>query len=168
LPVLLYIPLDYPLDKLEKILALASVSQWDGFVIGEYVKMDKGYEVGWKGKKLTIEKIIYIRQFCEERQIIIASGGVHQPKDALDLIQSGANYVQLHSGLIYSGPGLPKRIWWMFMLGGLPGFVAGFSVHWSIGYTNAIHLLPAYFSFALYVFGLILLYPYLMNKGERA
>jgi dihydroorotate dehydrogenase len=34
---------------------------------------------------------------------VIASGGVHEPQDALDLMQAGANYVQLHSGLVYAG-----------------------------------------------------------------
>jgi dihydroorotate dehydrogenase len=57
-----------------------------------------------------------------------------------------------------------RWIWWMFLLGGFPGFLAGFSVHWAIGYTDFFHLLPAYFAFTLYVLGLALLYPYLMKE----
>ncbi|WP_248930410.1 hypothetical protein [Paenibacillus hamazuiensis] len=60
-----------------------------------------------------------------------------------------------------------RWLWWMFLLGGLPGFFAGFSVHAIIGYTDFIHLLPAYFAFAVYVLGLVLLYPY-MVRGKRA
>lgn len=41
---------------------------------------------------------------------LIASGGIHQPQDAADAIQAGATLVQIDTGLIYSGPGLPKRI----------------------------------------------------------
>ncbi|MDF2683801.1 MAG: dihydroorotate dehydrogenase, partial [Brevibacillus sp.] len=42
--------------------------------------------------------------------IIIGSGGIHEPADALHMLSAGADLVQLHSGLVYSGPGLPKRI----------------------------------------------------------
>ncbi|MED4784601.1 dihydroorotate dehydrogenase [Brevibacillus choshinensis] len=41
---------------------------------------------------------------------IIGSGGIHEPADALHMLSAGADLVQLHSGLVYSGPGLPKRI----------------------------------------------------------
>lgn len=41
---------------------------------------------------------------------IIAAGGVHQPADALALMAAGADLIQTDTGLIYSGPGLPKRI----------------------------------------------------------
>ncbi|MGI9166935.1 MAG: hypothetical protein ACR2G5_11235 [Pyrinomonadaceae bacterium] len=42
--------------------------------------------------------------------LIIASGGVHEPQQALDLRAAGADLVQVDSGLVYTGPGLPKRI----------------------------------------------------------
>ena len=58
-----------------------------------------------------------------------------------------------------------RWLWWTLLLGGAPGFYAGFSVHFSIGYTDFRHLLPAIFALLLYVFGLILLYPYLMKKA---
>jgi hypothetical protein len=41
---------------------------------------------------------------------IIGSCGVNEPEDALELLEAGATLVQVHSGLVYSGPGLPKRI----------------------------------------------------------
>ncbi|WP_261381723.1 hypothetical protein [Paenibacillus cremeus] len=56
-----------------------------------------------------------------------------------------------------------RWLWLTFLFGGLPGFVAGFSVHLHIGYTDFVHLLPAYVAFALYVGGLVLLYPYMMQ-----
>jgi dihydroorotate dehydrogenase len=60
-----------------------------------------------------------------------------------------------------------RWLWWTFLLGGLPGFAAGLSVHAAIGYSDFWHLLPAYFAFIIYVLGLILLYPYLMERGTR-
>jgi dihydroorotate dehydrogenase len=41
---------------------------------------------------------------------IIASGSVHEPKQALELLQAGADLVSTDTGLIFTGPGLPKRI----------------------------------------------------------
>lgn len=41
---------------------------------------------------------------------LIATGGVHQPEDALALLNAGANVIQIDSGLVFSGPGLVKRI----------------------------------------------------------
>ncbi|MCA1557882.1 MAG: hypothetical protein LC731_05005 [Acidobacteria bacterium] len=41
---------------------------------------------------------------------IIASGGVHEPEHALELKAAGADLVQVDSGLVFTGPGLPKRV----------------------------------------------------------
>lgn len=41
---------------------------------------------------------------------LIASGGVHEPEDALALRAAGADLVQVDSGVVFTGPGLPKRI----------------------------------------------------------
>ena len=42
--------------------------------------------------------------------VIFAGAGVHSPADALRTISAGADFVGLTSGLVFSGPGLPKRI----------------------------------------------------------
>jgi dihydroorotate dehydrogenase len=41
---------------------------------------------------------------------ILAGGGVHDPQDALHLLEAGADLVAIESGLVFSGPGLPKRV----------------------------------------------------------
>jgi dihydroorotate dehydrogenase len=41
---------------------------------------------------------------------IIAGGGIHEPAHALELLDRGANLVTVESGLVFGGPGLPKRI----------------------------------------------------------
>lgn len=51
----------------------------------------------------------WLRQSWPE-SIIIGSGGIHEPADALHMLSAGADLISLHSGLVYSGPGLPKRI----------------------------------------------------------
>lgn len=41
---------------------------------------------------------------------IISSGGIHAPWQAMALIEEGANLIEVDSGLVFAGPGLPKRI----------------------------------------------------------
>ena len=41
---------------------------------------------------------------------ILASAGIHEPQDALDAIAAGADLVAIDSGLVFGGPGLPKRV----------------------------------------------------------
>lgn len=47
-------------------------------------------------------------------------------------------------------------VWRTFFYGGIPAFSAGIFTHMYIGYTDFIHLAPAYFALGLYLAGLIL------------
>ncbi len=51
-----------------------------------------------------------------------------------------------------------KWVWWTLLIGGLPAFFAGIWIHFAIGYTTFIHLLPAYFAICLFFIGLIMTY----------
>ncbi|MEH7381825.1 dihydroorotate dehydrogenase [Bacillus sp. JJ1533] len=51
-----------------------------------------------------------------------------------------------------------KWVWWTLLIGGIPAFLAGIWIHFAIGYTTFIHLLPAYFALCLFFIGLILTY----------
>jgi dihydroorotate dehydrogenase len=51
-----------------------------------------------------------LRQLFGSGPLLIASGGIHEPRDALELRAAGADLLEVDSGLVYSGPGLPKRI----------------------------------------------------------
>lgn len=113
----------------------------DGFLIREGIEIDGGIELG-KSEMPYLKK--GIQQLLPFNMPIIVSGGVHQPNDAMELFQNGASLVQLHSGFVYSGPGLPKRInerylydnhteasrdqtagWKSFFMMGLGVFIAG-------------------------------------------
>ncbi|BCB03596.1 dihydroorotate dehydrogenase [Bacillus sp. KH172YL63] len=60
-----------------------------------------------------------------------------------------------------------RWVWRTLLIGGIPAFFAGIYIHFAIGYTTFIHLLPAYFALSLYVFGLIRSYPYFhLTKDE--
>jgi dihydroorotate dehydrogenase len=54
-----------------------------------------------------------------------------------------------------------RWLWRTLLAGGAPAFLAALGVHFGIGYTDFVHLLPAWFACALYVAGLALLYPYM-------
>jgi dihydroorotate dehydrogenase len=58
---------------------------------------------------LVLQTVRRLRQRWGDRLTIIA-GGVHEPEQALQLRDAGADLVQVSTGLMYSGPGLPKRI----------------------------------------------------------
>lgn len=74
---------------------------------------------------------------------IFTKGGIIEPKDAIDLLNAGADVVLLSDGYVTSGPGLPKRInealmfqkneeitsnngWYWYFLFGLIMFIGGF------------------------------------------
>lgn len=112
-PLFIYVSPDFSNDSLVSLLQAAE-GVWRGVVIGEAICEDNnegyGASVGKEAKALTLAKIKLLRKECCSHLLIKAGGGVHEPQDALDLLKAGANAVLLHSGLIYAGPGLPKRI----------------------------------------------------------
>jgi dihydroorotate dehydrogenase len=116
LPLLLYLLPDnkegYPNGPLINILLEQAIAEGvEGIVIGDAVQeKDGGYLVGPQNKTYSLELIRYIRNGWGEDLPIIASGGIHEPQDALQLLNEGVDLLQVHSGLVYSGPGLPKRI----------------------------------------------------------
>ena len=118
-PIYLYVPPDYPNERLIAILSNPKATIWSGVVIGEAVRAGGSFGdkdggeaicVGREGKALALDKIKLLRSMCDPSLVIKAGGGVHEPQDALDLMKAGADGVMLHSGLVYAGPGLPKRI----------------------------------------------------------
>lgn len=67
-----------------------------------------GRLVGLPVREQALSLVRRLRQLTEVA--LIASGGIHEPEHALDLRSAGADLVQVDTGLIYTGPGLPKRI----------------------------------------------------------
>lgn len=58
----------------------------------------------------SLQVVAEIRAEIGNGPILIGAVGVHAPADALDYIEAGADLVQVDSGLVFAGPGLPKRI----------------------------------------------------------
>lgn len=73
----------------------------------------EGVVVKSTARSLTPENVAAItelRAACVEEPIIIASLSIESPAEALDVIDAGADLVQVDVGMINAGPGLPKRI----------------------------------------------------------
>jgi dihydroorotate dehydrogenase len=60
--------------------------------------------------ELSTRIVRAIRERCGDRLPIVACGGVMGPAQAQAKLDAGATLVQLYTGLVYEGPGLPRRI----------------------------------------------------------
>jgi len=179
LPLYVYVPLSLPDDRLNEWLDCTMDIEWQGAVIGEawldhIIPADSQIAkagvrngspprlaaVGKTGLKASLCKTALLRERMGDGFIIKAGGGVHEPLDALRLLEAGADLIMLHSGLVHSGPGLPKRIneaviyetvrkepppepisfwrnWgWMCLLG--IGMIIGGLLAWWIGATEVL------------------------------
>lgn len=86
----------------------------DGTLTGLIIDVAADDAGGWQLNRAAFEPALAAtkrwRASLGEQPPIISSGGVHEPSQALQLLDAGATAVQLDSGLAISGPGLPKRI----------------------------------------------------------
>jgi dihydroorotate dehydrogenase len=64
---------------------------------------------GLPAREPALAQVRHLRQRWGQGPVILASGGLHEPEDALALREAGADLVEIDSGLVYTGPGLPKR-----------------------------------------------------------
>lgn len=68
---------------------------------------------GLSGRPLrqrALEVVRLIVRETEGRVPVIGVGGIASPTDAQQMLDAGASLLQLYTGLIYAGPGLPGRI----------------------------------------------------------
>jgi dihydroorotate dehydrogenase len=68
---------------------------------------------GLSGRPLAArarEVVAFIARETGGRLPIIGVGGIGGPDDAARMLEAGATLLQLYTGLIYAGPGLPRRI----------------------------------------------------------
>lgn len=108
-PVLLRVNADQDFDTIAPVLDDAVDHGIAGFVIDGSIKADRGGRL--VGAPARHQSLQLLRRLRERYAVpIIASGGIHEPEHALEFLASGASLVQVDTGLIYTGPGLPKRI----------------------------------------------------------
>ena len=110
LPLLIVVPADLAPDADEFWAESARASGVVGIVIDGGLRDETGRR-RFGPESLAPARLLVgrLRELWPEGSLI-ASGGVHRPIDALQLLDAGADLVQVNSGLVYTGPGLPKRI----------------------------------------------------------
>jgi dihydroorotate dehydrogenase len=109
--ILLCINADQDLHAIATVIETALRQGVAGFVVDGSVKAEpNGRLVGLPVRERALQQVRQLRGLVGLHVPIIASGGVHEPGHALDLLSAGADLVQVDTGLIYTGPGLPKRI----------------------------------------------------------
>ena len=123
-PILLKIAPDLTNEQLDEIIEIVQETKIAGLIATNTTISREGLitprsEVealgagGVSGKPLTqrsTEVIRYIYTKSNGSIPMMAVGGIHTAKDALEKLDAGATLVQLYSGFIYEGPGLIKEI----------------------------------------------------------
>jgi dihydroorotate dehydrogenase len=76
----------------------------------ELEAMGAGGVSGAPVRKRSTEVVRYLRERLPRPIVIIGVGGIDSADAAMEKLQSGADLVQVYTGLIYEGPALVKRI----------------------------------------------------------
>ena len=101
-------------EEFERVAPLIDVALNEGIaglmVDGSMRAQPDGRLVGLPVRELALDHVRRARERGGTDVFIIASGGVHEPEHALELRAAGANLIAVDTGLVYTGPGLPKRI----------------------------------------------------------
>jgi dihydroorotate dehydrogenase len=109
--VLARVPTDLEPSAADALVQAAMAAGIDGIAVDGSVPCAPGRrEIGLVAREATLGLVSRVREQRGPAVVLLASGGVHEPEDALRLLEEGADLVQVDSGLVFSGPGLPKRI----------------------------------------------------------
>jgi dihydroorotate dehydrogenase len=81
-----------------------------GFAVDGALRRDGRRILGRPAREAAIATVRAIRAACGTATPILAAGGIHEPQDALALLSAGADLIAIDSGLVFGGPGLPKRV----------------------------------------------------------
>lgn len=109
--LLLTVAADQDLERAAPLIEMALREGVVGVIVdGSMRAQPDGRMVGLPVRELALQQVARLRERIDTEFLLIASGGVHEPEHALELRSAGADLVQVDTGLVYTGPGLPKRI----------------------------------------------------------
>ena len=109
-PLLLCVPTDIAPERADGLVDAAVAAGLDGFWVDGAVRADGRREIGRPALEPALATTARLRHRLGAGATLVGSGGVHEPEDALRMIEAGADLVAIDSGLVFSGPGLAKRI----------------------------------------------------------
>ncbi len=125
-PIFIKMPNEINFRQSDELVRIALENKINGFIFSNLIKDRKNpsfnkkemnklrnYKGNFSGKP-TFENsnklIIHTRKKFGSKVIIIGTGGIFNAKDAKEKLDSGANLVQLITGMIYEGPQLIGEI----------------------------------------------------------
>ncbi len=118
-PLFVKIAPDLQAHELDDIVEAVQACALDGIVATNTTTSREGLTTviaeagGLSGRPLrqrSTDVIRYVYRRAEGRIPLIGVGGIFSAEDAYEKICAGASLVQLYTGLIYRGPGLPHQI----------------------------------------------------------
>jgi dihydroorotate dehydrogenase len=110
MPLVVGVPSDRTFDELEPWIEAARASGAVGFAVdGVRSRPAGGCELGAPARAEALAWVRRLRERYGDDAAIVAAGGVHTPRQAVELRDAGADLVAIDTGLIFSGPGLVKR-----------------------------------------------------------
>ena len=120
-PVFLKVAPDLTRSAIGEIAEVAKRRKIDGLIVSNTTLSREGVEAhdhgqeagGLSGRPLydtSTAVLALFRKALGPDMPLIGVGGVFDAKDAIGKIEAGADLVQIYSGLVYGGPGLPAAI----------------------------------------------------------
>ncbi len=125
-PILLKMPIDQSESETLELLKVADKHNVAGVIFGNLTKnktnpaVTKSDQTAWQNKKgnlsgkptfdLSNKLIALTKKYFKNRFVIVGTGGIFSPDDALMKIKLGADLLQLITGMVYEGPQLIGQI----------------------------------------------------------
>ncbi len=109
-PILLVLPADLDSESIESCVEMLLDGGPDGFLVDGALRSDSDRRIMGKRTREPARNLVKRLRTLHPQAVLIASGGIHEPIDALNLLIDGADLIQIDSGLVFTGPGLPKRV----------------------------------------------------------
>jgi len=123
-PILLKIAPDLTNEQLDEVVEIIQETNIEGVITcnttidrsGLTSSSDVVEQIGSGGlsgdplKKRALELVTYLSKKSNGSFTIIGVGGISGPKDAIDMIEAGADLIQVYTGFIYGGPQMVSKI----------------------------------------------------------
>ena len=118
-PILAKLAPDLDDEQLEAIASLAAEHLIDGVIATNTttsrpadspLRDEAGGMSGAPLHALSVAVVARLRRLLPAHFPIVGVGGIMNPEDALRMLDAGADLIQLYTGLVYEGIGLPRRI----------------------------------------------------------
>jgi len=123
-PILLKIAPDLTEGQLLDIIDIVKITQINGVIatnttidrsnlltpISEVEMMGNGGLSGKPLKNKSLEVVRFLAEKSNKSFPIIGVGGIFTPEDAIEMLEAGADLIQIYTSFIYEGPGIIKKI----------------------------------------------------------